>query len=137
MKYWKQFAEILGLELGEKFVLTDDDGKRRDEYTYKITKDGVYHKSANTDTYLLETPTTLYHLLGGHYKAMPVPWKPEQGNTYWYYSNMWERAFSFEWGYTLSDLLFWKTGNCFKTEEEARTKGRELMEAIRKEFEEA
>ena len=35
------------------------------------------------------------------------------------------------------DLLFWKVGNCFKTEEEAKTKGKEIMEQIQKEYEEA
>lgn len=137
MNYWKQFAKILGLELGEKFVLTDGNGKRRDEDTYKITKVGVYHRSANTDAYLLETPTTLYHLLGGHYKAVPVPWKPEQGEAFWYYSKFWNQAFSSEWKCTLSDLIFWKAGNCFRTSGEAETKGKEIMEQIAKEFEKA
>ena len=35
------------------------------------------------------------------------------------------------------DLLHWKTGNCFRTEEEAKTKGKEIMEQIKKEYEEA
>lgn len=136
MNYWKQFAEMLGLELGEKFVLADDDGERRDKDTYKITKVGVYHRSVNTDAYLLETPTTLYHLLCGHYKAIPVPWKPEQGKAFWYYSKIWDQAFSCEWKCTLSDLVFWKAGNCFETREKAETKGKELMKQLMKEFKE-
>ena len=36
MNYYKQFAEMLGLELEQEFLLTDDDGYRKDKYTYKI-----------------------------------------------------------------------------------------------------
>ena len=44
---------------------------------------------------------------------------------------------SYVWNDDLTDLLFWKVGNCFKTEEEAATKGKEIMEQIKKEYEEA
>lgn len=39
MNYYKQFAEMLGLELEQEFVLTDDDGNRKNKYTYKFTED--------------------------------------------------------------------------------------------------
>ena len=39
MNYWKQFAEMLGLELEQEFVLTDVDGNRQDKYTYNIKED--------------------------------------------------------------------------------------------------
>ena len=45
MNYYKQFAEMLGLELEQEFVLTDIDGNRKDKYTYKITEDGLLYKS--------------------------------------------------------------------------------------------
>lgn len=44
---------------------------------------------------------------------------------------------SYVWNDDLTDLLFWKAGNCFKTREEAEAKGKEIMEQIRKEYEEA
>ena len=43
MNYYKQFAEMLGLELEQEFVLTDVDGNRNDKYTYKITEDGLLY----------------------------------------------------------------------------------------------
>ena len=33
MNYYKQFAEMLGLEFEQEFVLTDDDGNRKNKYT--------------------------------------------------------------------------------------------------------
>ena len=44
MNYWKQFAEILSLELNQEFVLTGVDGNRKDQFTYKITEDGFLSK---------------------------------------------------------------------------------------------
>lgn len=38
MNYYKQFAEMLGLELEQEFVLIDSDGNRKNKNTYKITE---------------------------------------------------------------------------------------------------
>ena len=45
MNYYKQFAEMLGLELEQEFVLTDVDGNRENKYKYKITEDGLLYKT--------------------------------------------------------------------------------------------
>lgn len=67
------------------------------------------------------------------------PWKPKKGEMYWYYSSLIHFGVinSYVWNDDLTDLLFWKVGNCFKTEKEAATKGKEIMEQIQKEYEEA
>ena len=59
MNYWKQFAEILGLELGQEFELTNADGKRKDGYTYKITKNGILYKSQINDDWYGERSDTI------------------------------------------------------------------------------
>lgn len=138
MKYYKQFAEILGLELGQEFVLTDVDGNRKDKYTYKITEDGLLYKSP-TFNWSISSLGTIGKLLDGDAKALPKPWKPEKGDIYFYYAKVkaFEQAVSERWTDGTYDLLLWKSGNCFKTEEEAATKGKEIMEQIQKEYEEA
>ena len=45
MNYYKQFAEMLGLELEQEFILTYADGNRENKYTYKFTEDGLVYKS--------------------------------------------------------------------------------------------
>ena len=137
MNYYKQFAEMLGLELEQEFVLTDDDGNRKDKYTYKITEDGLLYKSP-TFNWAISSLGTIGKLLNGDVKAVPKPWKPKKGETYWYYPNpiYFGVINSYVWNDDLTDLLFWKVGNCFKTEEEAATKGKEIMEKIKKEYEE-
>ena len=136
MNYYKQFAEMLGLELEQEFVLTDDDGNRKDKYTYKITEDGLLYKSA-TFNWAISSLGTIGKLLDGDVKAVPKPWKPKKGERYWNYSEVWCEVTSFKWEGSYCDLLLWKVGNCFKTREEAEDKGKEIMEQIKKEYEEA
>mgnify|MGYP004521505127 FL=1 len=136
MNYWKQFAEMLGLELGQEFVLTDSYGKRKDGYTYQITKNGILYKSQINDDWYGERSETIERLLEGYDKAVPKPWKPKKGEKYWYYSKCWKQEIFRTWEEDLFELCLWKIGNCFRTEEEAKAKGKEIMEQIQKEFEE-
>lgn len=137
MNYYKQFAEMLGLELEQEFVLTDDDGKRKDVYTYKITEDGVLYKSPTFVNWSVNSLGTVGKLLNGDVKAVPKPLKLEVGEIHWHYSVTLKRAVTRKWCNGNYDLLLWKCGNCFKTEKEANAKGKEIMEQIKKEFEEA
>ena len=137
MNYWKQFAAMLGLELGQEYNLTDADGTKVDNDLYKITENGLFYKKRKDGVWLAEPSTTVNKLISGDYKAVPKPWKPKYGEQYWSYSTkingtccntFWENV----WEYAM-----WKSGNCFKTREEAETKGKEIMEQIMKEYEEA
>ena len=139
MTYYKQFAEILGLELGQEFSITSADGEQTSSLLYKITKAGIFSKDAK-DTcgfWGLEPSTTVDRLLSGVLKVVHKPWKPSEGYTYWWYSIAWKQAIDNEFNSSIGDLLHWKVGNCFKTKEEAETKGKEIMEQIKKEYEEA
>ena len=134
MNYYKQIAEMLGLELEQEFVITDLDGKRKDTITYKFTEDGLFSKANNLSA---KVTLILDLLLTGKYKAVPKPWKPKKGESYWHYSKGWEQATFRKWEGAIDDFCTWKCGNCFRTEEEANTKGKEIMEKLVKEYEEA
>lgn len=136
MTYWKQFAEMLGLELGEKFELTYDDGTINED-TYKIEEDGFYYKNKQSEDWLAEPSTTVNKLINGYCKAVPKQWKPKNGEKYWFYSETYNHAMSHQWYSGNYEFCLWKCGNCFKTEEEAAAKGKEIMEQIKKEYEEA
>ena len=134
MNYYKKFAEMLGLELEQEFVLTDVDGNIKDIFTYKITEDGIFYKSKiSNDWFKTELVDAL---LNGCIKAVPKPWKPEKGEKYFYYAKEFGQTVYKIWIDENYDLLLWKVGNCFKTEEEAKDKGKEIMEQIKKEYEE-
>lgn len=134
MNYYKQIAEMLGLELEQEFVITDLDGKRKDTITYKLTEDGLFSKANGLSmkvTFILDL------LLTGKYKAVPKPWKPKKGDEYWRCSSIRGYVPSSIWLDDVVDLCVWKSGNCFRTKEEAETKGKEIMEQIQKEYEES
>ena len=134
MNYYKQIAEMLGLELEQEFVITDLDGKRKDTITYKLTEDGLFSKANGLSmkvTFILDL------LLSGKCKAVPKSWKPKKGDEYWRCSSIRGFVSSAIWLDDVIDLCGWKSGNCFRTEEEAETKGKEIMEQLKKEYEEA
>ena len=136
MNYYKQFAEMLGLELGEEFNLICTE-EETDENTYKITEDGMYYQGIQNDSWWGEPYKTLDSLLMGEVKAVPKPWKPKFGEQYWSYSLKINRTCCNMFGEFIEDYAMWKSGNCFRTEEEAKTKGKEIMEKLVKEYEEA
>ena len=138
MNNWEKFAEILGLELEQEFVLINVDGNRKNEYIYKITEDGLLYKMPTQYVNWSNSSSgTIVKLLNGNCKALAKPWKPKNGETYWYYRIKREEAFLTTWCYDGLDLCRWKAGNCFKTREEAEAKGKEIMEKIQKEYDEA
>ena len=137
MNYYKQFAEMLGLELEQEFNLTDADGNIKGELTYKFTEDGLLYKSPTLVNWSKSSSGTILRLLNGDYKTVAKPWKPKYGEQYWSYSTKINgTCCNTFWEFT-KDYAMWKSGNCFRTEEEAQSKGKEIMEQIMKEYEEA
>ena len=137
MNKWKQFAEILELELEQEFLLTDVDGNTKGELIYKFTEDGLLYKSPTLVKWSKSSSGTILRLLNGDYKVVTKPWKPKKGEKYFYYAKAFGQTVYKIWIDENYDLLLWKVGNCFKTQEEAATKGKEIMGKIQKEYEEA
>ena len=137
MTYWKQFAEMFGLELEQEFRLVNPDGTKVDNDLFKIREDGLFYKSRKNGVWLPEPSTTLSSLLKGLFKVVPKPWKPKYGEQYWSYSVKSSQACCGMFGEYVKDYACWKLGNCFKTSEEAQSKGKEIMEQIKKEYEES
>ena len=137
MNYYKQFAEMLGLELEQEFILTTPYGEKANLTTYKITEDGIRYKSATRDDWWATSNEILESLLIGELKVVPKPWKPKDGEQYWYYGGNNDETECSNWHGFNFDYYTWKLGNCFKTEKEAGTKGKEIIKKLQKEYEEA
>lgn len=137
MNYYKQFAEMLGLELEQEFRLVNPDGTKVDNDLYIIREDGLFYKKRKDGVWLSEPSTTLSSLLQGLCKVVPKPWKPIYGEQYWSYSTKINGTCCNMFGELIEDYAMWKVGNCFRTKEEAETKGKEIMEQLQKEYEEA
>ena len=137
MTYYKQFAEMLGLELEQEFILTTSYAEKANLTTYKITEDGIRYKSATRDYWFVTSSEYLDILLSGEFKAVPKPWKPKDGEAYWKWDTYVEMAQFKRWNGSSMDFACWKLGNCFETSVGAQSKGKEIMEKLKKEFEEA
>ena len=134
MNYYKKIAEMLGVEHGEEFRLKENKTKNIVRPRYKITQEEGLMYSVNGNEF--DRSVSLMSIINGSYSVVKLPWKPKKGEMYWFYGSSLEQALWATWRLNSGDLCRWKTGNCFRTEEEAKTKGKEIMEQIQKEFEE-
>lgn len=128
MNYYKQVAEMLGVELNEEFKVAYSDVLF--ENPYKITVDGLLCKSASGWV----RSTFLHSIITGDIEIVKLPWKPKDYEFYYYYSPCAGNTYRDRWMNTSSDYCMWRLGNCFRTREEAGIKGKEIMETIEKEF---
>lgn len=135
MNYYKQIAEMLGVELGEEFRLKENKTKNILIPRYKITQEEGLMFSVNRNEF--DRSVTLMSIINGSFSVVKLPWKPKKGEAYWHYSEVWGEVVSFEWEDCLYDFLLWKAGNCFKTKEEGDAKAKEIIEKLRKEYEAA
>lgn len=135
MNYYKKIAEMLGVELGEEFSLKDNKTKNIFIPRYKITQEEGLMYSVNRNEF--DRSVSLMSIINGSFSVVKLPWKPKKGEVYWYYSEAFQHAFASEWIGSLCDLLYWKSGNFFKTKKEANEKGYVLWKELEKEYEKA
>lgn len=135
MNYYKQIAEMLGVELGEEFSLKNNYSGNINRSRYKITQEEGLMYSIGSKEW--KRSTILLSIFSEDFNVVKLPWKPKLGEQYWYYSIAWGTSIESKWACGFGELAFWKIGNCFRTKEEAETKGKEILEAIQKEYEEA
>lgn len=131
MSYYEEISKMLGVELDEEFKLSFTKN-----FVYKITLDGLMVRQLGELKWCESVPVTLTHLFKGDYSVVKLPWKPYLMEEYYVYSTYINSARKAKWRGVTEDLLYWKLGNCFRTREEAKTKGKEIMEAICEEFKE-
>lgn len=134
MNYYEEISKMLGVELGEEFSLKNIQTEEINRPRYKITQEeGLMYSNGSEEW---KRSITLLSIIDGAYSIVKLPWKPKEGDRYCYYSTKGQVNYA-RWDALCSELILWKVGNCFETEEKARTKGKEIMEQIKKEYEEA
>ena len=134
MNYYKKIAEMLGVELGEEFSLKNNKTNELNECRYKITQEEGIMYSIDREKWVRSV--VLMSIINGSYSVVKLPWKPKNDEKYWYYSETINQATYHKWSFGNYDLCLWKLGNCFRTEEEAEAKGKEIVEQIMKEYKE-
>ena len=127
---------MLGVELEEEFKLKPSCLEKPWNCLYRFSKDGLENKHSDGVWRKCEKGA-IDSILIGQTEVIKIPWKPKKDEMYWFYGSSLEQALWATWRLNSGDFCRWKTGNFFRTEEEAKTKGKEVMEAIKKEYEEA
>ena len=131
MNYYKQIAEMLGVELEEEFSVKNCKTNELNISRYKMTQEGIMY-SVGREKW--GRSSLLMSIINGSYSVVKLPWKPKDDELYYYYSPYAGITCQQIWDNTASDYCMWKLGNCFRTKAEAQTKGKEIMEKIEKEY---
>lgn len=129
--YMPEVAKILGVEIGEEFDVLDEDGEVRDYSPYKFTNETMVDYAGD------EVNSWLLHcLLDGKYTIKKCPWRPRDGEGYWYITCNKDIYWNYFRTNNLCDLAFLNMGNCFPTKETAEAAVPEMLakfEEIKKE----
>ena len=131
MNYYKQIAEMLGVELDEEFKLKPSCLEKPWNCLYRFSKDGLENKYSDLSWGKCEKGA-IDEIFIGKNEVIKIPWKPKCGDEFYYYGV--QGAIKKIWMGTTFDFYRWKSGNCFRTREEAETKGKEIFEQIKNEY---
>ena len=120
--HMKDVANMLGVELGERFNIVGIDNKCH----YYLTENGLFCEEMKSSNFYTTKDNNLFfsviltHLLDGVYTIKHIPWKP----------NFNERYYSIgpggvlepgNWSNDFIDRALYKLGNCYRTAQEAET----------------
>ncbi|PWM78646.1 MAG: hypothetical protein DBY32_03975 [Phascolarctobacterium sp.] len=132
--YMQQVAQMLGVKMEEPFRIKMFNG-RSTPPLYKLTEHGLMFKEADDDDW--EESTFLGGLLTGTYEIALPPWKPKNGDMYYYVVDD-NSVWGIGWTGSLIDLVFFSAGNCYHTKQEAEeaTESGELMAKLKKYYDE-
>ena len=131
-----EVAQMLGVELGEVFKVTDDDSGKYHNY-YKFTeKKGI---EVSEDNVKWETDTTevlvLKWLLIGVARIIKLPWKPSRGDVYYMPSvTSIGKYIKLFWTGSRNDEGSYQQGLVLRTKKEAVELAEEMLDVARKKF---
>lgn len=120
MNYMAQIAKILGVEIGEEFDIYDPRIKGKLSSRYRMWKKGIEIFNENSQRW--EPSLQTMNVLTGKMEIAKRPWKPQNRERFWYvaYGEKWRGVDNTIWcGYGV-DLMRWRLGNCYRTEEAAK-----------------
>ena len=121
-------AEVLNVELGESFVIPEL------KKTVKIVNNGL----VESDT-MKEVNGILIKLLTEDYSVKRLPWKPKNGQDYFYIDSYVNDSNTFSyveeqatWEDSLDDFMRFRVGNVFKTQELAKEGKNEIIHSLKR-----
>ena len=143
MYHMDKVARLLGVELGDKFKVKDKTYNFTLKDEFCLTSEGLYsHVAKAAEKGHLEPgyeAEILAGLLTGSLEVIKLPWKPENGDNYWYLElDGTASVCKTIWNNSTFDLALYKLGKLYRTCEEAEAHVAEdeaFWDQIRKEIE--
>lgn len=120
--YMADVAKLLGIELEEEFMVTEDDN------VYKLTEGGLKYKAEDGNWYY-ETAAFL-NLLEGLVEIIKQPWRPKKGEVYCRPMDGFEDVDFDNWSNHPIDFALKEAGMIFKTKAECEA----ALPALRKKY---
>lgn len=109
--YMAMVADMLGVELGEKFKVAERGC--RYETVYYFDRNGAWDEDGQVADAIIPA------LLIGSYEVVKLPWKPKKDENY-YYPDVNEKSVGiFDWQGDNFDYAMLALGMCYRTREEA------------------
>lgn len=128
--YMADVAKLLGVELRHVFQISGDSST-----FYKFTKEGLFYYSDIRETWQYAGDYILLQLLRGNMTIKKSPWKPKEGETYffvlWNYSDndIFTNGTIFRRS-CATDCMFVDCGNCFKDQEDAEAQKYKIFKRL-------
>ena len=124
--YMEQVAQILGIEMGEKYDVIFPEVCNTCHATVIFTDKGVNTISTNVyDVYNFKA-YVLTNLLTGAYGLKRKPWKPKHEECYfsvdingYVHPKKWDGGWIVDMSEAVAQISNYKLGNCYRTREEA------------------
>ena len=121
--YMPEVAEMLGVEIGEEFDILYKDGTATELGPFKFTNETIL----DCDGDELQC-WRLCCLLPGDFTIQKRPWRPKEGDSFFYVLTNGEiQKYIFEID-NIHTLMLFSFGNCFPTEEAAKAAVLEMLE---------
>ena len=131
-----EVAQMLGVELGEVFKVTDDDSGKYHNY-YKFTEKKGIEVSEDNVKWEADTAGTLVlkWLLIGVARIIKLPWRPSRGDVYYMPSvTSIGKYIKLFWTGSRNDEGSYQQGLVLRTEKEAIELAEEMLDVARKKF---
>lgn len=130
----EQFADELGVKLGERFKASHDFHNDDSEVFY-FDKGGLLIEEKDEQSNCHYDDYSLRLLVNGWYKIKKLPWKPKEGDEYWGVLMCGDTCQGC-WSNRTQDFAMYYAGNCFETEKDAMEHAPEVIEKLKKKYEE-
>lgn len=151
MNYMKQVAEMLGVELGERFWIGWTERRRDTEprviidqsafggnTEYMLSDKGIQLCMTDESGNIVRTEhpdACLCGLLTGRYFIIKKTWKPKYEDVYWYIAKD-KTTDAIYWRDSAVDIALYAMGNCFRTDAEAEAHREEMLQKMKEVLEE-